>query len=105
MPKSQASIELQEKLVTDIKAVIADAEDMLAATAGQAGEKIADLRARGAVRLKEAKVRLLEAETVLVAKTKAAAQATDAYVHESPWTAIGVAAGVGVLVGLLFSRR
>lgn len=105
MPKSPASIELQEKLVTDIKAVIADAEEMLSATADQAGEKFASLRARAQVRLGEAKVRLVEAEEVLIAKTKAAARATDEYVHESPWTAVGVAAGVGVLVGLLFSRR
>ena len=105
MPKSQAAIDSQEKLVTDIKAVISDAEEMLSATADQAGEKIADLRARITVRLKEAKVRLVEAEAVLVAKTKAAAQATDNYVHESPWTAVGVAAGVGLLVGLVLGRR
>ena len=105
MPNSPISIELQEKLVADIKAVITDAEEMLSATADQAGEKIAKLRARVQVRLSEAKVRLVEAEEVLIAKTRAAAKAADAYVHESPWTAVGIAAGVGVLVGLLFSRR
>ena len=102
---SHNGLESQEKLVTDIKAVISDAEEMLSATAGQAGEKLASLRARVQVRLQDAKVRLVEAEALLVAKTKAAAQATDAYVHESPWTAIGIAAGVGVLVGLIASRR
>ena len=102
---SHNGLESQEKLVTDIKAVISDAEEMLSATAGQAGEKIASLRARAQVRLQDAKARLVEAEALLVAKTKAAAQATDAYVHESPWTAIGIAAGVGVLVGLIASRR
>jgi len=40
-----------------------------------------------------------------VAKTRAAAKATDAYVHESPWTAVGIAAGVGLLVGVLIGRR
>ncbi len=98
-------LESQEKLVTNIKGVISDAEDVLAATAGQAGEKIADLRARAQIRLSDAKERLADAEEVLVAKTRAAAQATDDYVHESPWTAIGIAAGVGVLVGLLAGRR
>ena len=102
---SHNGLESQEKLVTDIKAVISDAEEMLSATADQAGEKIASLRARVQLRLQDAKARLVEAEAILVAKTKAAAQATDAYVHESPWTAIGVAAGVGVLVGLIASRR
>lgn len=102
---SQSSVELQEQLVTDIKSVISDAEAVLSATADQAGEKVANLRGRVQARLGDAKVRLTDAEEVLVAKTKAAAQATDAYVHESPWTAVGVAAGVGLLVGLLIGRR
>lgn len=98
-------LESQEKLVTDIKSVISDAEEMLSVTADQAGEKIANLRARVQVRLSDAKERLIEAEAVLRDKTRAAAQATDDYVHESPWTAIGIAAGVGVLAGLLVGRR
>lgn len=105
MSNSRASVESQEKLVSDIKSVISDAEEMLSATADQTGEKVASLRARVQVRLHDAKVRLGEAETVLVAKTKAAAKATDAYVHESPWTAIGVAAGLGLLLGLAIARR
>ena len=56
-------------------------------------------------RLKGARIRLAEAEATLMAKTRAAARATDAYVHESPWTAVGVAAGVGLLLGLVLSRR
>ena len=62
-------------------------------------------RVRTQARLQAARVRLVQAEEVLVAKTKAAARATDAYVHESPWVAVGVAAGMGVLVGLLLGRR
>lgn len=102
---NQTSVESQEQLVSDIKSVISDAEEVLLATADQAGEKVANLRARVQTRLRDAKVRLAEAEAVLVAKTKAAAQATDAYVHESPWTAVGIAAGVGLLVGLVIGRR
>lgn len=95
----------QQQIVTDMKLSIAEAEDMLSATADQVGEKIAGLRARMQERLKVAKVRLSEAEAVLVTKTRAAARATDEYVHESPWTAVGVAAGVGLLVGLIIGRR
>jgi ElaB/YqjD/DUF883 family membrane-anchored ribosome-binding protein len=101
----QASVESQKQLVSDIKSVISDAEEVLSATADQAGEKVANLRARVQTRMHDAKVRLAEAEAVLLAKTKAAAQATDAYVHESPWTAVGIAAGVGLLVGLVIGRR
>jgi ElaB/YqjD/DUF883 family membrane-anchored ribosome-binding protein len=102
---NQDGIDSQEQLVSDIKAVISDAEEVLSATADQAGEKVANLRARVQTRLDAAKARLSEAETVLVAKTRATAQATNAYVHESPWTAIGIAAGVGLLVGLVVARR
>lgn len=99
------SVNLQEQLVSDIKSVISEAEDMLGATANQTGEKITNLRARIEARLRDARLRLTEAEDLLVIKTKAAARATDDYVHESPWTAVGIAAGVGVLVGLIIGRR
>jgi len=102
---NEAAALAQQQTVNDIKAVIADAEEMLSATAGQAGEKIESLRARVQARLHDAKVRLVEAEALLVAKTKAAARATDAYVHESPWVAVGIAAGVGFLIGAIVSRR
>jgi ElaB/YqjD/DUF883 family membrane-anchored ribosome-binding protein len=99
------SVESQEQLVSDIKSVISDAEEMLSATADQAGEKVNNLRARIQVRLQDAKLRLVDAEEALLAKTKAAARATDDYVHESPWTAIGVAAAAGLLLGLALGRR
>ena len=99
------SVNMQEQLVSDIKSVISEAEEMLGATADQAGEKIANLRVRIQARLQDAKSRLADAEEVLLAKTKAAARATDEYVHESPWTAIGIAAGAGLLIGLLIGRR
>jgi ElaB/YqjD/DUF883 family membrane-anchored ribosome-binding protein len=99
------SVESQEQLVSDIKSVISDAEEMLSATADQAGEKVNNLRARIQVRLQDAKLRLVDAEEALLAKTKAAARATDDYVHESPWTAIGVAAAAGLLLGLAVGRR
>lgn len=99
------SVNLQQQLVSDIKSAISEAEDLLGATADQTGEKIANLRVRIEARLRDARQRLSEAEAVLVTKTRAAARATDDYVHESPWTAVGVAAGVGLLVGLIIGRR
>jgi len=105
MENQEPAISEQQQIVTDIKSVIADAEDMLHATADQAGEKVATMRARIQERLKGAKVRLGEAEAALMEKTRAAARATDTYVHESPWTAVGIAAAVGLLVGLIIGRR
>ena len=101
----QAIVKSQERLVSAIRSEISDAEELLSATADQVGEKMAGLRERIQRRVREAKSRLADAEVLLVDKTRAAARATDDYVHESPWTAIGIAAGVGLLVGLALGRR
>lgn len=74
----------------DLKNVVADAEEILRATAGVAGEKMAELRERVGERLSDAKVRLADAEAVLVDRTRAAARATDTYVKENPWQAVGI---------------
>lgn len=99
----------KEKLLQDLNAVVAETEQLLRDTAAVGGEKVATWRAGVEKNLKSAKARLGDLEHVAVEKAKAAAQATDAYVHEKPWYAIGVTAGVGVLVGLavgmLLNRR
>jgi len=95
----------KEQLIDDFKVVVADAEALLKATANQGGEKLAEVRARAEESLKVAKARMADAQAELLVKTRAAAKATDVYVHENPWQAIGVAAGVGVAVGLLIGRR
>ncbi|MBK6639200.1 MAG: DUF883 domain-containing protein [Rhodocyclaceae bacterium] len=95
----------REKLLADVRLVIADSEELLRATAGQAGERITELRARAQDHLAAAKVKLAEAEVAMLDKTKAVARATDTYVHENPWAAVGIAAGAGLLVGLLIGRR
>lgn len=94
-----------EKLMRDLKVVVDDAEALLAATAGQTGEKIEQLRARAKESLAAAKTRLQDAGSEIQNRAKAAAKSTDDYVHENPWAAIGIAAGIGFLVGSLTSRR
>jgi ElaB/YqjD/DUF883 family membrane-anchored ribosome-binding protein len=95
----------KDKLVADMRVVIADAEELLHATAGQAGEKVAAARARIQDSMTAAKVKLAHVSEASAEKAKAAAQATDHYVHDHPWHAVGVAALVGVLLGTLISRR
>ena len=95
----------KEKLVDDLRVVVADAEELLRATAGQAGDKIAAARERIQDSLAHAKVRLAAAEEAIIERTKEAARATDEYVHENPWKAVGIAACVGVIVGMLIGRR
>lgn len=95
----------KEKLVTDLKVVIADAEELLRVTANQAGEKVGELRVRMQENLTSARHKLADAEAALKERSREVARATDDYVHEHPWKSIGVAAGVGLLVGLLIGRR
>ncbi len=95
----------KDKLVQDFRTVVADAEELLKATASQAGEKVAVARERIQDSLHQAKVKLAEAEDVIVQRSKQAARATDDYVRENPWQAVGAAAGVGLLIGLLIGRR
>lgn len=95
----------KDKLVADFKLVVADAEELLKLTANQAGDKMAELRARAQDHLHVAKQKLADAEAVVVDKTRQAARATDDYVHENPWRSIGMAAGVGLVIGLLIGRR
>lgn len=94
----------KEKLMQDFRVVMADAEELLRATAGQAGDKVAATRERIQENLAAAKVSLDEAESELIEKTKYVAEATDTYVHDNPWKVIGVAASVGVIVGMLIGR-
>ena len=94
-----------EQLITDFKVVVADAEALLKATANQGGEKLAEVRAKAEESLRVVKARMADAQAALLARTRAAAKATDAYVHENPWRAVGVAAGVGLVIGLLIGRR
>ena len=94
----------KEKLMQDLRVVVADAEELLRATAGQAGEKVAAARERIQENLAAAKQRLAAAQDAVVARTKEAAKVTDEYVHENPWKAVGIAAGVGLVIGMLISR-
>lgn len=99
----------KEKLLKDLNAVVAETEQLLRDTATVTGEKAATWRAGVEQNLKSAKEKIGEIEHTAIEKAKATAQATDMYVHEKPWQAIGITAGVGVLVGLavgmLLNRR
>jgi ElaB/YqjD/DUF883 family membrane-anchored ribosome-binding protein len=99
---SQAS---KDKLVADLKVLIGDTEELLRATAGQAGEKIATARERIQASLAVYKDKLVDAEEAMMERTKEAARATDEYVHDHPWQAVGVAGAVGFLLGMLIARR
>src|SRR5271157_5240304 len=94
----------KEKLIQDLRVVVSDAEELLRATASQAGEKVSAARERIQENLAVAKEHLAVAQQRVAEKTRQAARVTDEYVHENPWRAVGIGAGAGLIVGLLISR-
>jgi ElaB/YqjD/DUF883 family membrane-anchored ribosome-binding protein len=94
-----------EKLAADLRLVVADAEELLRATASQAGETVAAARARVQDSLDSAKASLGPLGEEAAEQARAAAHATDDYVREHPWQAVGIAVLAGVALGLLISRR
>lgn len=102
---SELTVAQRDKLMSDLKVVVADAEELLKLTANDVGEGTASLRARLQERLSHSKHSLLELQATASEKAKAAGHAADDYVHEHPWKSVALGAGVGMIVGLLISRR
>jgi ElaB/YqjD/DUF883 family membrane-anchored ribosome-binding protein len=94
-----------EQLREHFKDALADAEALVKATAELSGDSLTAARTRARESVRIARARLEEAQDVVVQKAKGAANATDVFVRDSPWEAIGIAAGIGVLVGVLLARR
>jgi len=95
----------REALVKDFSDVLVEAETLLKQAAQESGEKASDLRSQVETKLRSAKMRLQDMQDDAIDSAKAAARATDDYVRDNPWQAIGVAAAIGFLVGLVVSRR
>ena len=95
----------KDKIVSDLKSGVDDAEGFLRAAAASTGEKAAELRERATVALKRASESLSDLQATVVEKGRDAAILTDDYVHENPWQAIGIGAAIGFLIGVVVARR
>jgi ElaB/YqjD/DUF883 family membrane-anchored ribosome-binding protein len=87
-----------ERVKEDLRALVRDAEELLRATAGDVSEKARTARSKLAEAIERAKKTCQE-------KTVAAAKATDKVIRNHPYESMGVAFGVGLLVGVLISRK
>jgi ElaB/YqjD/DUF883 family membrane-anchored ribosome-binding protein len=94
-----------ERLITDLRAVVDDAEALLKATSAQTGEKVQSVRTRAEQSLQQARKRLAHVEADAAERAHKAATTAKTYVQEKPWQAIAVAAGVGFVLGLFADRR
>jgi ElaB/YqjD/DUF883 family membrane-anchored ribosome-binding protein len=94
-----------EKLMDDLRRVVVDVEGLLKVTAGQVGERVGEARARAEETLGAARARLSEFEQQARERAGELAGEADDYVRDNPWQAVGIAAGVAFLLGILVSRR
>ncbi len=92
-------------LIDDLRAVVTDAEALVAATAGDVSERAKGARQRAADSVESARARLAELEADLRKRAKAVKDDATQYVHDNPWQSVGIAAAVGVVVGVLLGRR
>lgn len=95
----------RETVLDDFSSMLSDAEDLLKRAGNESGERAKDLRAQVEAKLLAAKLRLQEMQGEAVDRAKDAARFTDDYVHDNPWWAIGGAAAIGFVAGLLINRR
>jgi len=86
------------KMADDLKLIVSDGEELLKAAANASGEGFTAARAKVAEKVMSAKAKLADGSQL-------AARQVDDYVHGSPWTAIGVAAAAGILIGFLAAKR
>jgi ElaB/YqjD/DUF883 family membrane-anchored ribosome-binding protein len=95
----------QTRLSRDVRAMVDDAEALLRHAVRDAGEGYDDARSRLERSLKNARTELEGVEHAVLDNARRAKQATDEYVHQHPWQSMGIGAGVGLLLGMLISRR
>ena len=94
-----------DQLIEEFKVLMADAEALIQATEGHADGAIGSIRSKALETIAGAKESLSGIEGQLADKAKAAAVSADDFVHRNPWEAVGVAAGLGLLIGLFIRRR
>ena len=83
-----------DKLMDELRDVVAAAEDLLKATTGERGERIEEIRARAEEALRTARERL-----------EGVASRLNEEVRQHPWAAVAIAAGIGLVLGVLLSRK
>ena len=94
-----------DAVIHDLNEIISDAEALLKSAATPAGDDFKVAKERFEATIRNAKDEILRLEKLVVGKTKEAAKATEEYVSENPWQAVGLAAAVGLVIGLLISRK
>lgn len=94
-----------QKLMHDLQTVIDDAEALLKSADFPSSEAFQSAKDRFEHTIKNARDEIIRLEKLVVYKTKEAVQITSDYVKDNPWQAVGLGAAIGLVVGLLISRK
>ncbi|KJK00315.1 YqjD family protein [Pseudomonas sp. BGr12] len=105
MPRKTAVNAAKDELLAEFQALVSDTEKLLQSSADLAGAEADQMRAQIHESLKRARDAIYSTKDSVRDQGKAAVDATEDYVGDHPWQAVGIAAGVGFLLGLLVSRR
>ena len=89
----------------DMKTLLKDAQELFREATSVTGVRADELRSRGQALLDAAMVKAQEVQAAALETGKEIAQTTDDYVHENPWKAVAIAAGAGLVLGVLIARK
>lgn len=104
MSKTREETE-RDNVIAAVKSSLADAEGLLREAAAATGESAVELRERALTSIRRTREALYDAQDAVYESSRRAVRATDDYVHDNPWQAIGVAGVTGLLLGVLIGRR
>lgn len=92
-------------LIDDLRTVVEEAEALIEASIGDASERAGKVRERAEQSVGKARERLEDLEREFRTRAKAASEDAATYVRDNPLQAVGIAAAVGIIVGLMVARR
>ena len=94
-----------DDLRAELKTLADTLEEVLNSSADKSKEEMGKLRSKAESALKESRARLGETSEAILRQTRETAARVDDYVRENPWTGVGIGAAVGLVLGVLLSRR
>ncbi|MGU3414711.1 YqjD family protein [Enterobacteriaceae bacterium C23F] len=94
-----------EHLRNELKSLADTLEEVLNSSTDKSKEELGKLRSKAERALKDSRYRLGETSDVIAKQTREAAARADEYVRDNPWTGVGIGAAVGLVLGVLLTRR
>ncbi|MEN5017029.1 YqjD family protein [Erwinia sp. Eh17-17] len=94
-----------EHLRAELKNLADTLEEVLTTSGEKSKSELDKLRSKAQSALKDTRARLGDSGDRIAQTTREAAERTDVYVRDNPWTSVGIGAAVGVVLGVLLTRR